>query len=112
MVESVGGTGTAFIGLQTLDINNPAIRQNVNLTGGLRAPGPAPPSSVVSTLRSNVAQLTATKLGVARGDTIVNVALNAGQRVQDKLLELRDLAVRARDANLPDEDRYEIVSEF
>ena len=112
MVESIGGAANALVGLQTLDINNPATRQTVGLSTSLRAPGPEATSSVVSTLQSSVAQLTATKLGLARGDTIVTVALNAGERVQDKLLELRDLAVQARDENLSDEDRDEIVSEF
>ncbi len=112
MVESIGGAGTALIGLQALDINNPALRQDVNLISSLRAPGPDSTSSIVSTLQSGVAQIKATRLGLARGDTIVNVALNGGQRVQNKLLELRDLAVRASGENLSDEDRDDIVSEF
>ena len=66
----------------------------------------------MSTLRSGVAQLKATKLGLVRGETIVTVALNAGEKVQSDLVELRDLADRASDENLSDEDRDEAVSEF
>ena len=55
MVESIGGAGTALIGLQALDINNPAIRQDVNLISSLRAPGPDSTSSIVSTLQSLLA---------------------------------------------------------
>ena len=112
MVDSIGGAGSALIGLQALDFNNSAIRQNVGLTNSLRAPGPDSPSSIVSTLRSGVAQLKATKLGLVRGETIVTVSLNAGDRVQSKLVELRSLADRASDKNLSSADRDEIATEF
>ena len=52
------------------------------------------------------------KLGLVRSETIVTVALNAGEEVQNRLIQLRNLAARASDANLTDDKRDEIVTEF
>tara|TARA_B100000686_G_scaffold348633_1_gene440153 strand:- start:425 stop:1228 length:804 start_codon:yes stop_codon:yes gene_type:complete len=111
MVDAVSSAETAFIGLQTLDINNLALRKNVGLANSLRRRSDAP-SSIVSTLRSGVAQFMAIKLGLVRSETIVTVALNAGEEVQNRLIQLRNLADRASDANLTDDKRDEIVTEF
>lgn len=111
MVDAIGSAETAFIGLQALDFNNSAIRQSAGLTSSLRR-GVDAPSSVVSTLQSGVAQLKATKLGLVRGETIVTVALNAGEKVQDDLTELRDLASRASDKSLTDDERSDLSTQF
>ncbi len=111
MVDAVGVTETAFIGLQTLDINNPALKKKVGLTSSLRL-GSDAPLSIVSTLRSGVAQFTAMKLSLVRGETIVTLALNASEEVQNRLIQLRNLADRASDATLTDGKRDEIVTKF
>lgn len=111
MVDAVGIAETAFIGLQTLDINNLALKKNVGLTNSLRRASDGP-SSIVSTLRSGVDQLKAMKLSLVRGETIVTVALNASEEVQNRLVQLRSLADRGSDPNLTDDKRSEIVTEF
>jgi len=111
MVDVVGSAETAFISLQTLDINNLALKKNVGLANSLRRRSDAP-SSIVSSLRSGVALLKTMKLGLVRSETIVTVALNAGEEVQNRLVQLRNLADRASDANVTDVKRAEIVNEF
>ena len=108
MVDSVGGLGSAFAGLQALDLTNTSLRKSASLTRF----SASDESGVVQTLKSRVGELRATQFGVSRAQSIAEVSTSAGRNVQDQLFRLRDVAKRAADPAVGDEERARASVEF
>lgn len=108
MVDSVGGLGPAFAGLQALDLTNTSLRMSASLTRF----SPPDESGVVQTLKSRVGELRATQFGVSRAQSIAEVSTRAGRNVQDQLFQLRDVAKRAADPTVGEDERARASAEF
>jgi flagellin len=108
MVDSVGGLGSAFAGLQALDLTNTSLRKSASITR-FTAPDE---SGVVQTLKSRVGELRATQFGVSRAQSIAEVSTSAGRNVQDQLFQLRDVAKRAADPTVGEDERAQASAAF
>ena len=115
MVDSIGTATLAFAGLQILDSTNPGLQGRASLTAGLRldvSKDGTPAVTIVPALQSEVGQIRATQEAVAFGESIIDVAINAGRRVENALIELRDIAGRASDTDDPTFVSQDLLPEF
>ena len=109
MVMSVNTNGGAMIALQSLLTTNNALEKTqLRITTGLKVGGPKDDAStfaIAQNMRGDIAGMGAVKTNLALGQSIVNVAIDAGKAIGDLLTEMKAKAVQASQEGL-DTDSY------
>ncbi|MEQ8246068.1 MAG: flagellin [Alphaproteobacteria bacterium] len=113
---SVNTNSSANIALQQLTILNTKIQSTqLRITTGLKVSGPkddAATFQIATRLRGDVAGLGAVKTALANGDSIVSVAISAGNAIADLLTEIKAKAVQANQSGLDTASRSALDNDF
>ena len=113
---SVNTNSSANIALQQLSILNTKIQSTqLRITTGLKVSGPkddAATFQIATRLRGDVAGLGAVKTALANGDSIVSVAISAGNAIADLLTEIKAKAVQANKSGLDTASRSALDNDF
>ena len=114
MVMSVNTNAGAMIALQSLNKTNSGLEQTqLRITTGLKVGGPkddAATFAIAQNMRGDIAGMSAVKTNLALGQSIVNVAIDAGKAIADLLTEMKAKAVQASQEGL-DTDSYTALNE-
>ena len=116
MVLSVNTNQGAFLALQNLTktTNQLEITQ-LRVTTGLRVNGPkedAATFAIASTLRGDIAGNNALKIALANGESVANVAIEAGKAIADILTEMKAKVVQANQAGLDADSRTALQNDY
>lgn len=107
---------SANIALQQLTIlNNKLETTQLRITTGLKVNGPeddAATFQIATRLRGDVAGLGAVKTALANGDSIVSVAISAGESITDLLTEIKAKVVQANQSGLDTSSRSALDNDF
>ena len=108
-LNSINTNSGAMIALQNLAATNKNLEQTqLRVTTGLRVSGPkddAATFAIAQNMRGDIAGMSAVKTNLALGQSIVNVAIDAGKAVSELLIEMKAKAVQASQEGL-DSDSY------
>ena len=114
MAMSINTNAGAMIALQNLAATNKNLEQTqLRVTTGLRVSGPkddAATFAIAQNMRGDIAGMAAVKTNLALGQSIVNVAIDAGRAIADLLTEMKAKAVQASQGGL-DSDSYTALNE-
>ena len=109
MVMSVNTNPGAMIALQNLSKTNKMLEQTqLRVTTGLWVNGPkdnAATFAIAQNMRGDIAGMSAVKTNLSLGQSIVNVAIDAGKAIEDLLIEMKAKLVQASQSGL-DTDSY------
>ncbi len=109
MAMSINTNAGAMIALQSLSATNRNLETTqMSVTTGLRVAGPkddAATFAIAQNMRGDIAGMGAVKTNLALGQSIVNVAIDAGKAVADLLIVMKAKAVQASQEGL-DTDSY------
>ena len=104
MVLSINTNLGALVALQHLNRTNDLLeRSELNIITGLRVNGPKDDAStyaIAQNMRGDVAGMTAVKQALASGESIVDVAIEAGKAISDTLILMKAKAVQASQEGL------------
>ena len=114
MVMSVNTNPGAMIALQNLSKTNKMLEQTqLRVTTGLRVNGPkdnAATFAIAQNMRGDIAGMSAVKTNLSLGQSIVNVAIDAGKAIEDLLIEMKAKSVQASQSGL-DTDSYTALNQ-
>ncbi len=114
MAMSINTNAGAMIALQNLAATNKNLEQTqLRVTTGLRVSGPkddAATFAIAQNMRGDIAGMAAVKTNLALGQSVVNVAIDAGRAIADLLTEMKAKAVQASQEGL-DSDSYTALNE-
>ena len=109
MVMSVNTNVGAMIALQNLAITNKMlINTQLRVTTGLRVNGPkddAATFAIAQNMRGDIAGYGSVGISLAMGETVVNVAIDAGKSIADLLTQMKGKAVQASQKGM-DQNSY------
>jgi flagellin len=109
MVMSINTNAGAMVALQSLNATNAKLATTqLRITTGLRVGGPkddAATFAIAQNMRGDIAGMGAVKTNLALGQSITNVAIDAGKAIADLLVEMKAKAVQASQEGL-DSDSY------
>jgi flagellin len=109
MPMSINTNAGAMIALQSLNSTNTSLEKTqLRITTGLRVGGPkddAATFAIAQNMRGDIAGMGAVKTNLALGQSITNVAIDAGKAIADLLVEMKAKAVQASQEGL-DSDSY------
>ena len=112
MAMSINTNAGAMIALQSLTATTRALETTqLRVTTGLKVNGPkddAATFAIAQNMRGDIAGLGAVKTNLALGQSIVNVAIDAGKAIADLLTEMKAKAVQASQEGL-DQDSYDAL---
>jgi len=116
MVMSINTNAGAMIALQSLNATNRDLdRTQLRVTTGLRVNGPkddAATYAIAQNMRGDIAGMTAVKTTLALGQSIVNVAIDAGKAISELLIEMKAKAVQASQEGLDTDSYTALNNEF
>src|SRR3954468_16640821 len=114
MSMSINTNAGAMIALQSLSATTRNLETTqLRVTTGLRVAGPkddAATFAIAQNMRGDIAGMSAVKTNLALGQSIVNVAIDAGKAVADLLIEMKAKAVQASQDGL-DANSYTALNE-
>ena len=109
MVMSVNTNVGAMIALQSLALTNKQLIQTqLRVTTGLRVNGPkddAATFAIAQNMRGDIAGYGSVAISLAMGESVVNVAIDAGKSIADILTEMKAKAVQASQEGM-DQNSY------
>ena len=109
MVMSVNTNVGAMIALQNLALTNKAlINTQLRVTTGLRVNGPkddAATFAIAQNMRGDIAGYGSVGISLAMGESVVNVAIDAGKSIADLLTQMKGKAVQASQEGM-DQNSY------
>ena len=109
MVMSVNTNPGAMIALQSLSKTTDMLgKTQLRITTGLRVNGPkddAATFAIAQNMRGDIAGMAAVKTNLSLGQSVTNVAIDAGKAIADLLTEMKAKAVQASQSGL-DTDSY------
>ena len=109
MVMSVNTNVGAMIALQNLAITNKMlINTQLRVTTGLRVNGPkddAATFAIAQNMRGDIAGYGSVGISLAMGESVVNVAIDAGKSIADLLTQMKGKAVQASQEGM-DQNSY------
>ena len=109
MVLSINTNAGAMIALQSLSETTRSLETTqLRVTTGLKVNGPkddAATFAIAQNMRGDVAGMTAVRTNLALGQSVVNVAIDAGRAIADLLTEMKAKTVQASQEGL-DTDSY------
>ena len=104
MTMSINTNAAAMIALQSLSATNRQLETTqLRVTTGLKVNGPKDDAStfaIAQNMRGDIAGLGAVKTNLALGQSITNVAIDAGKAIADLLTEMKAKAVQASQEGL------------
>lgn len=116
MVLSVNTNLGAALALQNLNATNKSLtKTQLNITTGLKVNGPKDDAStyaIAQNMRGDIAGFRAVRTALAGGESTVNVAINAGQAVNDLLVEMKAKVVQANQTALDSASRTALHNDF
>ena len=116
MSLSVNTNLGAMIALQSLNATNKQLEQTqLNITTGLKVNGPKDDAStyaIAQNMRGEVSGWKSVGTALATGESIVNVAIEAGKSISDLLIEMKSKVVQANQAGLDSASRSAIHNDF
>ena len=116
MGMSVNTNMGAMIALQNLNITNKSLQKTqLNITTGLKVNGPKDDAStfaIAQGMRGDIAGMESVKVALATGDSIVGVAITAGQSIADLLTQMKAKIVQANQAGLDATSRSALHNDF
>lgn len=116
MGMSVNTNIGAMVALQNLNSTNKALqRTQLNITTGLKVNGPKDDASsfaIAQGMRGDIAGMESVKVALATGDSIVGVAITAGQSIADLLTQMKAKIVQANQAGLDSTSRSALHNDF
>ena len=114
MVMSINTNAGAMIALQSLSATTRALEKTqLRVTTGLKVNGPkdnAATFAIAQNMRGDIAGLGAVKTNLALGQSITNVAIDAGKAIADLLTEMKAKTVQASQEGL-DADSYTALND-
>ena len=109
MVMSVNTNVGAMVALQNLAITNKMlINTQLRVTTGLRVNGPkddAATFAIAQNMRGDIAGYGSVGISLAMGESVVNVAIDAGKSITDLLTQMKGKAVQASQEGM-DQNSY------
>ena len=116
MVLSVNTNAGAFLALQNLTkTTNQLEVTQLRVTTGLKVNGPkedAATFAIANTLRGDIAGNNALKIALANGESVANVAIEAGKAISDILTEMKAKVVQANQAGLDADSRTALQNDY
>ena len=116
MAMSVITNTGAMIALQQLNKTNKSLDQvQQRVTTGLKVNGPRDDAStyvIAQRMRGDISGMQAVKIALETAEATVGVALTAGQRVSDLLIEMKAKTVQANQAGLDASARTALTNDF
>ncbi len=116
MGMSVNTNAGAMIALQSLTSTNHSLEKTqLRITTGLKVGGPkddAATFAIAQNMRGDIAGMGAVKTNLALGQSITNVAIDAGKAVADLLTEMKAKAVQASQEGLDTDSYTALHAEF
>ena len=116
MTVSVNTNQGAFLALQNLTKTNKQLEfTQFRVTTGLRVNGPkddAATFAIANTLRGDIAGNNALKIALANGESVTNVAIEAGRAISDLLIEMKAKVVQANQAGLDANSRTALQNDY
>ena len=114
MAMSINTNTGAMMALQNLSKTNRALGiTQLRVTTGLRINGPkddAATFAIAQNMRGDIAGMSAVKTNLSLGQSVVNVAIDAGKAIEDLLIEMKAKSVQASQAGL-DTDSYTALNQ-
>ena len=111
---SVNTNPGAMVALQSLSSTNKSLETTqLRITTGLKVNGPkdnAATFAIAQNMRGDIAGLGAVKTNLALGQSITNVAIDAGKAVADLLIEMKAKTIQASQEGL-DTDSYTALNQ-
>ena len=106
----------AFVALQQLNKTTSQLEvTQLRITTGLRVNGPKDDASnfaIATRLRGDIKGIESVKIALATGDSIVNVAIQAGKSIADLLTDMKAKVVQANQAGLDSASRTALNNDF
>ena len=116
MAMSVNTNSGAMIALQSLSKTSKMLEMTqLRVTTGLRVNGPkddAATFAIAQNMRGDIAGMSAVKTNLSLGQSIVNVAIDAGKAIEDLLIEMKAKTIQASQAGLDTESYAALNQEF
>ena len=116
MVMSINTNPGAMVALQSLSATNRQLETTqMRVTTGLKVSGPkdnAATFAIAQNMRGDIAGLGAVKTNLALGQSITNVAIDAGKAIADLLVEMKAKAVQASQEGLDPNSYVALNQEF
>ncbi|MEG2313492.1 flagellin [Brevundimonas sp.] len=116
MANSINTNRGALVALQTLNSTNRALETTQNrVNTGLKVSSAKDNGAIFAIATSQRAEMgaqDAVKQSLQRGQSIVDVALAAGETVVDALTELKSLAVAIQDATADSDTETKLMADF
>ena len=116
MVLSVNTNQGALLALQNLTKTTRALEvTQLRVTTGLRVNGPkddAATFAIATVLRGTIAGNQALKIALANGESVANVAIEAGKAVAEILTEIKAKVVQANQAGLDADSRTALQNDY
>jgi flagellin len=114
MTMSINTNAGAMMALQNLAKTNRSLGlTQLRVTTGLRINGPkdnAATFAIAQNMRGDIAGMSAVKTNLSLGQSVVNVAIDAGKAIEDLLIEMKAKTVQASQAGL-DTDSYTALNQ-
>ena len=116
MVLSVNTNQGAFLALQNLTKTTKQLEiTQLRVTTGLRVNGPkedAATFAIANTLRGDIAGNNALKIALANGESVANLAIEAGKAIADILTEMKAKVVQSNQAGLDADSRTALQNDY
>jgi flagellin len=116
MAMSINTNAGAMVALQSLSATNVRLETTqMRVTTGLRVAGPkddAATFAIAQNMRGDIAGMGAVRTNLALGQSIVNVAIDAGKAIADMLVEMKAKAVQASQEGLSTDSYTALHQEF
>ena len=116
MAMSINTNTGAMMALQNLSKTNCALGiTQLRVTTGLRINGPkddAATFAIAQNMRGDIAGMSAVKTNLSLGQSVVNVAIDAGKAIEDLLIEMKAKSVQASQAGLNTDSYTALNQEF
>ncbi len=116
MAMSINTNAGAMVALQSLSATNRFLETTqMRVTTGLRVNGPkddAATFAIAQNMRGDIAGMAAVKTNLALGQSIVNVAIDAGKAIADLLTEMKAKSVQASQEGLDTDSYVALHQEF
>ncbi len=116
MVLSINTNLGAMMALQHLNTTNAQLEKTgLNIITGLRVNGPKDDAStyaIAQNMRGDVAGMAAVKQALAGGDSIVDVAIEAGKAISDTLILMKAKAVQGSQDGLDSASQIALDQDF
>ena len=116
MSFSINTNVGAFVALQQLNKTTSQLEvTQLRITTGLRVNGPKDDASnfaIATRLRGDIKGIESVKIALATGDSIVNVAIQAGKSIADLLTDMKAKVVQANQSGLDSASRTALNNDF